>query len=105
MIVYTDIYISFTFEKYIYIKIYRWRNQVIICYSKRVRKTPEAEGNFKKSICIFTENLALGQFPVSACTNQGTGFSVNGSSTSNGLFQTITGLKRLMGYSKRLHQL
>ena len=33
------------------------------------------------------------------------GFSVDGSSTSVGLFQTINGLKRLMGYLKRLHQL
>ena len=30
---------------------------------------------------------------------------INGSSTPNRLFQAITELKRLMGYSKRLHQL
>ena len=47
---------------------------------------------FKKSISIFTWNLTLGQFSVSACVNQATGFSVNGSSTPNGLFQTINGL-------------
>ena len=37
-------------------------------------------------------NLTLVQFLVSACANQPTGFSVNGSSTPNGLFQTINGL-------------
>ena len=31
-------------------------------------------------------------FSVSACANQVTGFSVNGSSTPNGLFQVINGL-------------
>ena len=36
--------------------------------------------------------MALGQFSVSACANQATGFSVNGSLTTNGLFQTINGL-------------
>ena len=36
--------------------------------------------------------MALAQFSVSACGNQATGFSVNGSSTPNGLFQTINGL-------------
>ena len=47
----------------------------------------------------------LVRFSVSARADQSTGFSVNGSSTPNGLFQTINGLKQLMGYSKRLHQL
>ena len=42
---------------------------------------------------------------VSACANQPTGFSVNGSSTQNGLFQRINELKQLMGYSKRFYQL
>ena len=36
--------------------------------------------------------MALGQFSVSACANQATGFSVNGSLTTNGVFQTINGL-------------
>ena len=40
---------------------------------------------------------------VSACANEPPGFSVSGSSTPNGLFQTINGLKRLVSYSKRLH--
>ena len=44
-------------------------------------------------------------FSSSACVNQPTSFSVTESSTPNGLFQTINWLKRLMGYSKRLHQL
>ena len=73
--------------------------------TKKVRITPEEERNFQKGICIFTLNLTLGQFSVSACANQATGFSVNESSTLNGLFQTINWLKQLMGYSKRLHQL
>ena len=41
----------------------------------------------------------------STCANQATDFSVSGSSTLNRLFQTLNPLKRLMGYSKRLHQL
>ena len=45
------------------------------------------------------------QISVPACANQPTSFSVNGSSTPNGLLQTISGLKQLMGYSKRFHQL
>ena len=39
--------------------------------------------------------MTLGQFSVSACANQPTGFCVNKSSTPNGLLQTINGLKRL----------
>ena len=31
------------------------------------------------------------------------GFSISGSSIPSGLFQTINELKRLMGYTKRLH--
>ena len=48
--------------------------------------------------------MTLGKFSVSAGANQPTGFFVNGSLTPNGLFQTINGLKQLMGYSKWLHQ-
>ena len=44
----------------------------------------------------------MGQFSVPACANQLPGFSVRGTSTPNGLFQTI---KILMGYTKRLNQL
>ena len=40
---------------------------------------------------------------VSACTNQPPVFSISGTSIPNELFQTITALKRLMSYSKRLH--
>ena len=41
----------------------------------------------------------------SACANQAPDFFVRGTSIPNGLFQTINGLKRLMGYSKQVHQL
>ena len=57
-----------------------------------MRKTPEEEINFKKKTCIFS-------------ANQPPGFSANGTSSSNGLFQITNGLKRLAGYSKRLHKL
>ena len=40
-----------------------------------------------------------------ACANQPPGFSVRGKSTPNGLFQTISWLKILMGHTKPLHQL
>ena len=40
---------------------------------------------------------------VSAGANEAAGFSVSGSSTPNGLFQTINGLKKIVSYSKRLH--
>ena len=59
----------------------------------------------KKRICIFNQKFTLGQFPVPACANQPPGFSVSGTSTPNGLFQTINGLKILLGYTKRTHQL
>ena len=36
--------------------------------------------------------MTLEQFSVSACANQATGFSVNGSLAPNGLFQMINGL-------------
>ena len=49
--------------------------------------------------------MKVGITKVSACANQATGFSLNGRSTLNGLFQTINQLKQLMGYSKQLHQL
>ena len=49
--------------------------------------------------------MTPGQFSVPACANQATGFSVNGLSTPNEIFQTINGLKRLTGYSKLSHQL
>ena len=42
-------------------------------------------------------------FQFSACANQPPGFSVSETLTPNGLFQIINGLKRLRGYSKRLH--
>ena len=58
------------------------------------------EKKFKKRICIFTQKFTLGKFSVPAWANQPPGFSVRGTSTPNGLFQTI---KMLMGYTKRLH--
>ena len=60
-----------------------------VAIAKKVRITPEEERNFTKSIWILTSNLTLGQFSDSACANQATGFSVDESSTLNGLFQTI----------------
>ena len=40
---------------------------------------------------------------VSACANQPPGLSLSGTSIPNELLQTITGLKKLVSYSKRLH--
>ena len=71
----------------------------------KIRKKHLKKKYFKKRICIFTEKFSLGQFSVSACTNQPPGFSVRGKSTANRLFQTISRLKILIGYTKRLHQL
>ena len=45
--------------------------------------------------------MTLWKFSVPAWANQPPGFSIRGTSTPNGLFQTI---KMLMGYTKRLHQ-
>ena len=59
-------------------------------YSKTLRKTPE-------------EETLMRQFSVSACANQSPGFSVSGTLTPNGLFQTMNKLKRLVSCSKRLH--
>ena len=62
MIVYTHIYISFTFEKYVYIKKYiytTFANLLIeksvnwFAIAKKVTITREEERNFKKSICIY----------------------------------------------------
>ena len=69
--------------------------------SKNKKKTPERK-NFKKRICIFSQKFTLGKFSVLAWSNQLPGFSVRGTSTPNGLFQTINGLKILMGHTKRL---
>ena len=68
---------------------------------KMWKKHPK-EKNFKKRICIFTQKFTLGKFSVPAWANQPPGFSVRGTSTPNGLFETI---KILMDYTKRLHQL
>ena len=53
---------------------------------------------------LYLKNY-LGQFYVPVCANQPPGFSVRENSTPNGLFQTINGVKILMGYTKRIHQL
>ena len=74
----------------------------MICYSETVRKTPEEEINFKKRACIFTWDFTLGQFPVPACANKPPVFSVRGTSSPNGLFQTT---RMLMGYTRQIHQL
>ena len=47
--------------------------------------------------------ISLWGSSVSACANQPPGFSVSRTSTPDGLFQKINGLKRLASYSKRLH--
>ena len=47
--------------------------------------------------------ISLWDFSVSACANQPLGFSVSGTSAPNGLFQTINGSKRLIGYSKHFY--
>ena len=65
-----------------------------------MKKHPKKK--IKKRIYIFTQKFTLGLFSVPAWVNQPPGFSVRGTSTRNGLFQTI---KILMGYAKRLHQI
>ena len=67
----------------------------------KIRKKHPKEKKIKKRICIFTQKFTLGKFAVPASANQPPGFSVRGTSTPNGLFQTI---KMLMGYTKGLHQ-
>ena len=64
-----------------------------------LEKAPE-ERDFKKRICIFTKKFKQRQFLLPACVNQPPYFSVRKTSTPNGLFQTINGLKILMGYTK-----
>ena len=59
---------------------------------KKVRKVPAS-----------LLKISLGDSSVSACENKSPGISGNGTSTLNGLFQTINGSKRLVSYSKRLH--
>ena len=68
---------------------------------KMWKKHPK-EKEIKKIICVFTQKFTLGQCSVPAWGNQPPGFSIRGTSTLNGLFQTI---KILMSYTKRLHQL
>ena len=52
-----------------------------------MKKAPERK-KIKKKICIFTQKFTLGKFSVTAWANQPPGFSVSGTSTPNGLFQT-----------------
>ena len=56
----------------------------------------------KKDLHLYLK-LTLGKFSASACANQPTNFSASKILTQEGIFQTINGLKRLMGYSKPLH--
>ena len=67
---------------------------------KMWKKHPK-EKKIKKRVCIFNQKFTLGKFSVPAWANQPSGFSIRGTSTPTGLFQTI---KMLMGYTKRLHQ-
>ena len=66
-------------------------------HSKNVRKISEEVRKGPASL------LKISRSSVSACANQPPGFSLSGTSIPNELFQTITGLKRLVSYSKRLH--
>ena len=62
--------------------------------SKNVRKTPEEESIRKGPASLL--KISLWEFSVSACANQPPSYSVSGTSTPNGLSQTINGLKRLV---------
>ena len=55
----------------------------------KIWKKHSKEEKFKKRICIFTQKFTLGKFSVPAWENQPLGFSISGTSTPNGLFQTI----------------
>ena len=65
------------------------------------KKHPKEKKN-EKTICIFTQKFTLGQFSVPPWANQPPGFFIRGTSTPNGLLQTI---EILMVYTKWLHQL
>ena len=69
-------------------------------YSKNVTKTSEEES--KKGPASLLK-ISRGGSSVSARASEPPGFSLSGTSIPNELFQTITGLKRLVSYSKRLH--
>ena len=66
-------------------------------HNKNVRKTSEEVRKGTASL------LKISRRSVSAYPNQPPGFSLSGTLIPNELFQTITGLKRLVSYSKRLH--
>ena len=59
-----------------------------------MRKTPEEESIRKGPASLL--KISLWEFSVSACANQPPSYSVSGTSTPNGLSQTINGLKRLV---------
>ena len=67
----------------------------------KIRKKHPKEKKIKKIICISTQKFTLRKFSVFAWANPPPGFCVRGTSTLNGLFQTV---KMLMGYTKRLRQ-
>ena len=77
-----------------------WRH-VLKTPSRRLGSKAKPVYLWSNRICIFTQKFTLGKFSVPAWANQPHRFSVRGTSTPNGLFQTI---KILMGYTKRLHQ-
>ena len=72
--------------------------------AQKVRITPEEKEILKKYLHLYLK-LDSEQFSVSACANQGTGFSANGSLTLNGLFQKINRLKGLIVYSKSINSI
>ena len=66
------------------------------------KKHPKKKNLRKGSASLLKNSLKI-HFSVPACANKPPGFSVRRTSTPNGLFQTINGLKILMGHTKRLH--
>ena len=77
-----------------------WRH-ILKTPSRRLGSKAKPVYLWSNRICIFTQKFTLGKFSVPAWANQPHRFSVRGTSTPNGLFQTI---KILMCYTKRLHQ-
>ena len=59
---------------------------------KKVRKRPAS-----------VLKISLWDSSVSACAIQPPDFSVSGTMTPNGLFQTVNGSKRLVNYSNQFH--
>ena len=65
-------------------------------------KAPERKKKLRKGSASLLKNSLWDSFLFPDWANQSLGFFVRGTSTPNGLFQTI---KILMSYTKRLHRL